>query len=1144
IADRAIEDLGTFSNSGTISGNAPDIVLNSNLGGSLSPGFSPGTIGFDGSQAFAAGATLTIEVDGTGSGEGDLVTAEGNLDRTNLSLEVMVNYTPTVGDEITIISAGSLSGDFAAVSLPPSWVIVEVAADVVIRFELPDLVWTGNVSSAWENPANWEPQIVPTFDYNVIIPDVNTNDPLISSAAVANCRSILLEEGGALTVLNSLNIDGALNTAFTVSGSLTNDAQIQIFDAGQHGISITSTGSILNLGTILHEASDNITGDAIRNAGTFNNSSNLNIQQAGDDAIVNLSAGIFNNNGTINVGTTANITGDGIENSGQFFNLDFATTNINFVGDVGIRNLVGGQFTNSNNINLGQAAGSFLSASGIDNNGVFTNTDLINIDNVGASGIVTFGSAPTASFSNAGTINIGQNFNNAIGASGFSCLGNTTNTGTINLDNANSSNLFIVFSDGIFNNEGQLYIGQNSPVGGEAIGVGDNGSLINASTGLIDIKRTDFGIIDDGGTTVSNAGQIFFDEINFNSIFSFSSFTNTGLIGGNVADIFIFNSIGGTFSPGFSPGTIAFDGNQSFLNGTEFIMEVEGTAGGEADVISVIGDIDLTNVNLDVIVNYTPVDGDEITIIATTLGVNGNFASVNLPPNWEVFVSGTFVIIRFETPSTFTWTGAVSSEWDNPNNWDALLVPTETSDVIIPNVNTNVPIIDGAPVTVKSIEVQVGSSLTVAGSNNSLKIDGADGVGMTIGGIFTVGEFSGFEVITSVDEAVVVSSLGTLTNNGFINIGTHPNASIGGTGLRNMGGTVNNELGAELRVENVQTGIFNADNGNFNNNGSIFFDVTGPDVNAIVNATENFINNGTLGGNANNINLGQDIGGTLAPGFSPGLMTFESSQRFLAGALLRIEVEGTAQGEADRLLVNGVINLNNLDLEVTVNYAPQDGDRIDIINAAVFAGSFNSVSLPAGWVLNVGPSVFIRYNVALPVEFTDFEARKMGDQVALSWQTATETNNQGFYVEHATDGRTWQELGFIAGAGTTRNEQSYSFIHRTPGQGENYYRLRQVDFDGQFDYSSVRIVQFDDGANPTISLFPNPVHESATIDLPAEHPAGELFIYDVNGRIILQQAIPSNQERLPFNLAHWPAGQYVARIRLGHRQHTLPFLRQ
>ncbi|MEM6770714.1 MAG: hypothetical protein AAF597_09040, partial [Bacteroidota bacterium] len=616
-----------FINTGLLAGNHTDNILPS-VGGTISPGFSPGTISFDGDQAFTTGAILAMEVDGTGSGEADLVTAEGTFDRTNLNLEVTVNYTPTIGDEITIISAGDLLGDFASVSLPSSWVVVDVGSDVVIRFELPDLVWTGNVSSAWGNSANWEPQIVPTFDYNVVIPDVNTNDPQVTSNATANSRSIDIEEGGSLTVAHFLNIDGTNGTALTVAGSLTNESQgqIQLFNAGQHGIIVASTGSVMNSGTLLHEATDNIGGDAIRNAGTFENGNSINIQQAGEDGIANLSTGVFNNSGSIN---------------------------------------------------LGQAIGASVGIIGIENHGLFTNTNLINVDNVGSSGVATVGTLPATDFSNTGTINAGVNFSNSVGTSGFVCLGNVTNTGTINLDNANNANLFINFADGIFTNEGQLLIGQNSPAGGGGIEVTESGSLINTNVGLIDIKGSDLGIFNEGNTTVTNAGEMFFDQNSLASILGFGAFTNTGSIGGNATGILLFNSLGGTLSPGFSPGIIAFDGDQVFQPGTVFEMEVEGAGAGEADSIVIDGNLNLTNINLEVAVDYSPADNDEITLVTTTGSVSGNFASVNLPNFWVLEVGSDEVVIRYELPTTFTWTGVNSSDWFDAGNWNVLLVPSD-----------------------------------------------------------------------------------------------------------------------------------------------------------------------------------------------------------------------------------------------------------------------------------------------------------------------------------------------------------------------------------------------------------------------------------------------------------------------------------
>ncbi|GIV30667.1 MAG: hypothetical protein KatS3mg029_0018 [Saprospiraceae bacterium] len=84
----------------------------------------------------------------------------------------------------------------------------------------------------------------------------------------------------------------------------------------------------------------------------------------------------------------------------------------------------------------------------------------------------------------------------------------------------------------------------------------------------------------------------------------------------------------------------------------------------------------------------------------------------------------------------------------------------------------------------------------------------------------------------------------------------------------------------------------------------------------------------------------------------------------------------------------------------------------------------------------------------LPVELVDFQARFDRGSVWLSWRTASEQDNDRFEVEHSVDARHWATLGAVPGAGYSLQERTYGFRHDQPAAGINYYRLRQVDFDG------------------------------------------------------------------------------------------------
>ena len=120
---------------------------------------------------------------------------------------------------------------------------------------------------------------------------------------------------------------------------------------------------------------------------------------------------------------------------------------------------------------------------------------------------------------------------------------------------------------------------------------------------------------------------------------------------------------------------------------------------------------------------------------------------------------------------------------------------------------------------------------------------------------------------------------------------------------------------------------------------------------------------------------------------------------------------------------------------------------------------------------------------ALPVELTSFRADVVNNaEVVLNWTTATELNNDHFVIEHSTDGQSYTPIGHVDGKGTTDLEQSYIYVDDEPFFGVNYYRLKQIDFDGKFEYSNIisAVIKMEESK---INLFPNPASVTSGINV-------------------------------------------------------------
>lgn len=160
----------------------------------------------------------------------------------------------------------------------------------------------------------------------------------------------------------------------------------------------------------------------------------------------------------------------------------------------------------------------------------------------------------------------------------------------------------------------------------------------------------------------------------------------------------------------------------------------------------------------------------------------------------------------------------------------------------------------------------------------------------------------------------------------------------------------------------------------------------------------------------------------------------------------------------------------------------------------------------------------------LPVTLLDFTAQAQPPGVALAWHTAHEQHSAYFAIERSADGQAFTEIGRVAAAGTSSQAHSYAFYDPLPLGGTSYYRLRQVDLDGSFQYSPVRVVGGQAAAGKSL-VFPNPARAGATLRGLA--PGERVQIFNALGQLVaVALAEASGALVLPAGLA---TGSYVVR---------------
>jgi hypothetical protein len=182
-------------------------------------------------------------------------------------------------------------------------------------------------------------------------------------------------------------------------------------------------------------------------------------------------------------------------------------------------------------------------------------------------------------------------------------------------------------------------------------------------------------------------------------------------------------------------------------------------------------------------------------------------------------------------------------------------------------------------------------------------------------------------------------------------------------------------------------------------------------------------------------------------------------------------------------------------------------------SAATFRGLVDGIRVSDSW-----------FTSALPVKLLNFSAEIDNNQTNLFWSTAAEVNNKGFELQRSLDGKNFTSVTFVKGAGNTNRVTRYNF--KDNNNSSAYYRLKQLDFDGQFEYSNtIKVVN----SELSIELSPNPFNEN--IEINSLTPILNAEIIDITGKVKIIEIANSN--KLNINTSELGKGVYFIRINNG-----------
>lgn len=198
------------------------------------------------------------------------------------------------------------------------------------------------------------------------------------------------------------------------------------------------------------------------------------------------------------------------------------------------------------------------------------------------------------------------------------------------------------------------------------------------------------------------------------------------------------------------------------------------------------------------------------------------------------------------------------------------------------------------------------------------------------------------------------------------------------------------------------------------------------------------------------------------------------------------------------------------------------------------ANTATVASLPAAQLFTWWTLVDNRY--ILPIELVAFNAVCDGNKVKLNWQTASEKNNSYFEVERSSDAINFSPvLKLNSQNSNSTTLLSYNAIDDNPIDGKSYYRLKQVDFDGKYSYSSILVLNCTsiENQSPTsITIFPNPATDNLSVNINGLQGQKSLMIYDVIGQEMMHKTIESSDANIleNVNIATFAKATYILRI--------------
>jgi hypothetical protein len=518
------------------------------------------------------------------------------------------------------------------------------------------------------------------------------------------------------------------------------------------------------------------------------------------------------------------------------------------------------------------------------------------------------------------------------------------------------------------------------------------------------------------------------------------------------------------------------------------------------------------------------------------------------------------------------WTGNVNTNWNLAANWQPNAVPTSSDDIFIGLV-TNQPNINvGSNGVCKDITMNSGVVVSVPNTHN-LSISGNvfstnatfSGLGKVIfnaNNSLLTGSLlmkSNMEItagaILSLDNSSNLEFTRDLIATGQLNLNQRPVTCSGAQSSLISGAPINFEnltvnktsenLELKLAVDANINGNLTLLSGDVNLNGrSVSLGTTGMLVGETalnrVYGTSGTISSQRILNNITDENIA-GLGVILTSASNLGLTTVNRGhQQRVFNAGFGIDRYYDIH-PANNVNLDATMKFNYFEMELgtalgTIQEAELDLWRFDgaywNVQWATLDGLNNQLvktNIPEFSTWTAGS----RDNNALPITLINFDGECMGSMISIEWSTASESNNKVFFIEESDDAKNWSMVKSVEGAGNSTTQKNYSELISSKYANGSYFRLTQVDFNGNSERFSPIFVNCEESLTNEVSISPNPAIDFVNVSITStEEMETKLTLFSSNGQILFTKSVSLRKgaNSISLNISDLPSGAYHLNI--------------